>query len=727
MKSFIPKSTFLSIIFFITNLIFVGTAYGQATLTSDQTDYAPGSTATFTGSGFYPNEVVNMQVLHADETPDSGEDHGSWQVTADASGNFVTTWHVCQDDCLDSTLRASATGQSSGYYADVVFTDANLSNFTVGAQSGTLTYGIGGTVTYTFNVTANNSAGSFTAVMSATSLPSGIVSASFSPTSFTLAPNGSQTVVFTIQTSNTTNVPTGSFTVTATGGGGAGSKSDTATLVISKANQTITWANPADITYGTLLGATQLNATVAGVAGGSSPGALTYTPASGILLTAGASQNLQVSAAATSNYNAATRTVQINVLKANQTITWNNPADITYGTLLGGTQLNASVVGVAGGSTPGALTYTPISGTLLNVGTSQNLVVNAPATTNYNAATKTVQINVNKANQTITWANPSSITYGTLLSATQLNATVSGAAGGSAPGAFTYTPTLGTLLDAGSQILQVSAAATSNYNAATKTVSLTVNKANQNITWADPANITYGALLSATELNATVAGVAGGTLPGALTYTPAAGTLLNAGMNQNLQVNAAGTSNYNAATKTVRVDVLKASQIITWSNPADITYGTLLSATQLNATVTGVVGGSPTGAVTYSPTFGTLLNAGINQTLQVNVGGTSNYNAATKSVLITVNKADATVSIVGYTGVYDAASHGASGTATGVGGADLSAGLNFGTFYTDVPGGNAHWTFTGGTNYLDENGDVSITISKADAVVSVVGYTGVYD
>ena len=53
--------------------------------------------------------------------------------------------------------------------------------------------------------------------------------------------------------------------------------------------------------------------------------------------------------------------------------------------------------------------------------------------------------------------------------------------------------------------------------------------------------------------------------------------------------------------------------------------------------------------------------------------------------------------------------------------------LSLGSTFTDAPGGTAHWTFTGGTNYLDESGDVAIAISKADATVSVNGYTGTYD
>src|SRR5258708_25107183 len=83
------------------------------------------------------------------------------------------------------------------------------------------------------------------------------------------------------------------------------------------------------------------------------------------------------------------------------------------------------------------------------------------------------------------------------LSATQLNATTTG------DGALSYTPAVGTILNAGTHPLTVNAAATTNYNAASKTVSLTEDKVDQVITWSDPANIGHGTALSATQLNAT--------------------------------------------------------------------------------------------------------------------------------------------------------------------------------------------------------------------------------
>jgi hypothetical protein len=81
---------------------------------------------------------------------------------------------------------------------------------------------------------------------------------------------------------------------------------------------TVQWTNPSDIVYGTPLGSSQLNAT-AGAAG-----TLVYTPPGGTVLAAGSNQMLQVvfTPADPSQYTSATNSVLINVLKADQTITF---------------------------------------------------------------------------------------------------------------------------------------------------------------------------------------------------------------------------------------------------------------------------------------------------------------------------------------------------------------------------------------------------------------------
>ena len=115
---------------------------------------------------------------------------------------------------------------------------------------------------------------------------------------------------------------------------------------------------------------------------------------------------------------------------------------------------------------------------------------------------------------------------------------------------------MGEILTAGAHTLNVAFTSTdANYNNAADTASITVDKADQTITWATPGDIVYGTALGATQLNAAVS-VIGPAPAGALTYTPAAGIILNRGLAQTLRVDAAATDNYNAASKTVTINVI---------------------------------------------------------------------------------------------------------------------------------------------------------------------------
>jgi hypothetical protein len=168
--------------------------------------------------------------------------------------------------------------------------------------------------------------------------------------------------------------------------------------------------------------------------------------------------------------------------------------------------------------------------------------------------------------------------------------------------------------------------------------------------------------------------------------------------------------------------VTKASAMIVVT-PYSVTYDS--AAHTASGTATGVNGESLSGLDLSSTTHtdaGTYTDDAWTFT-----DVTGNYSDASGKITDSIGKATATVSVNGYTGVYDATAHGATGTATGVGGVDLNAQLKLGATFTDVPGGTAHWTFTGGTNYNDESGDAAIVITKAKATVTVNGYTGVYD
>ncbi len=96
----------------------------EATVTSDYPEYAPLSTATFTGAGFLPNENVVLKVKNLSQpcnTVTADSSYFPWTVTADANGEFITTWTVC--NCSGDSLRLKATGQTSGFIAYAYFLD----------------------------------------------------------------------------------------------------------------------------------------------------------------------------------------------------------------------------------------------------------------------------------------------------------------------------------------------------------------------------------------------------------------------------------------------------------------------------------------------------------------------------------------------------------------------------------------------------------------------------
>ena len=446
--------------------------------------------------------------------------------------------------------------------------------------------------------------------------------------SATINSDGAFSTVFNTSSLGVSGSP---YTVTCvyTSDGNFASASTTSKLAVTQATPTVTWHNPAAITYGAALGATELDATA------SVPGTFTYTPSAGTVLTAGSGQTLSVSfiPTDTTDYTTASATVTMNVHQATPAITWANPAAITYGTALSSAQLDATA------SVPGTFIYTPALGTVLPAGDGQTLSVSfVPTDTkDYTAATAKVTMNVHRATPSITWANPAAITHGTALSSAQLDATAS------VPGVFTYIPALGTVLPAGSgESLSVSFAPTdtTDYTTAAAKATINVDQAAPAITWANPADITYGTALSSAQLDATAS------VPGTFTYTPALGTVLSTRNGQTLSVSFAPTNaaDYTTAAATATINVDQATPAITWANPAEITYGTALSSTQLDAMASWAVNGSNqpvAGTYTYNPAAGEVLSVGNNQTLSVSFtpSDTTDYSGKSAAAMINVDQA----------------------------------------------------------------------------------------
>ncbi len=281
-------------------------------------------------------------------------------------------------------------------------------------------------------------------------------------------------------------------------------------IIVAKATPALSWPTPAGIIYGAALDNAQLNASTP------VPGRLDYSPAPGEVLPPGVHKlSVTFTPKDTANYATATATVSLTVAKATSAIQWPKPDPITYGTQLSAKQLCAAA------SVPGTFKYNPGLGAVLAAGEHKLSAAFTPAdTVGYTTSQTATTLSVAKAAPAITWPAPDPIAYGAAIGATQLNATAT------VPGSFAYTPAAGEILAPGVHELSVTFTPTDtlNYTTASAAVPLTITeKLPTQIIWLAPSAISYGAALSATQLNATAS------VPGTFVYTPSAGHVLAPG------------------------------------------------------------------------------------------------------------------------------------------------------------------------------------------------------
>jgi hypothetical protein len=291
-------------------------------------------------------------------------------------------------------------------------------------------------------------------------------------------------------------------------------------------------------------------------------------------------------------------------------------------------------------STTVGLTAQPVVPTVTVTPSSPNILTTQPLTV-------TVAVSGGSSNPTPTGSV--ALASGTYTSAPA--ALSSGAATINIPGGS---------LAAGADALTVNYTPDSNgastYNSSTGSSSVTATAApTPTITWATPTAITYGAALSATQLNA------GSTVPGTFAYSPALGTVLGAGPQPiTATFTPTDTINYSTATATVTLTVNQATPSITWPTPAAIVYGATITAAQLDAT-------APTpGVFTYTPAAGTILPPG-HQALSVSFvpADTADYRPATGANSVLVNPAPLTVTAANASRIYGAANPVYSATVAG--------------------------------------------------------------
>ena len=284
----------------------------------------------------------------------------------------------------------------------------------------------------------------------------------------------------------------------------------TASIKVARTVPIIDWTSPDSIPCGAPLGPAQLNASA------SVPGTFAYSPAAGEILSAG-SHTLSVTFTPSdrTEYDSTVATVPLTVTRGTPVITWVAPEKITYGVALSDQQLNATA------SLPGTFVYKPGQGAVLVAGEhTPSLVFTPENLSDYSPAEAAVRLTVDKANPVISWSAPEPINDVTPLGPAQLNASAS------VPGTFAYNPAAGEQLKPGAHTLSVifTPADNLNYTQAQATVSLTVAAiVNPEITWRNPAPVSYGTALGEEQLCAI------SSAPGSFLYIPAAGNVLPPG------------------------------------------------------------------------------------------------------------------------------------------------------------------------------------------------------
>jgi concanavalin A-like lectin/glucanase superfamily protein len=144
-------------------------------------------------------------------------------------------------------------------------------------------------------------------------------------------------------------------------------------FTVAKASQTITFNALAGKTYGDVPFTVSASSTSSLAVSFSILSGPATISGSTVTITGAGTVTVRAAQAGDTNYNAATSIDRpFIVAKATPTITWGNPADIFYGTALGGAQLNAIAL-LNGSSVAGVFNYSPGLGTVLNTGNGQTL------------------------------------------------------------------------------------------------------------------------------------------------------------------------------------------------------------------------------------------------------------------------------------------------------------------------------------------------------------------
>ena len=594
------------------------------------------------GTIAYPNsDTFTVSSAQGTVTVTSGD---TSIATVSYSGTTGTVKSVKPGDVTITVTAAGNANYKAGSKTCTYEVDKGTNPITLSANSGSINYN--GTGTFTVSGAQGT--------LSVSSASSTIATASLNGTTVTMTGKQAGSTTITVTAAGNANYYAGSKTYTVTV-----NKID-GTTTVSKTSMTIT--------YPTTTGTFTASCSESGAASVSSSDTskATVSISSGtatVTWKAAGNATITVNCAATTNYNASSKTVAVTIAKGTNTLALNaTSGTIAYpntGTFTVKTNTSGGTLSVTSGTTSVAtasISGSTVTMTSVKPGTS-TITVTSAATNYYNAATATYALTVSKGTNPITLsANSGSINYngtGTFtVSGAQGTLSVSSASTTVATASLSNTTVTMTGKQAGNTTITVTAAGNDYYNSGSKTYSLTVNKIDGTTTVSKTSmTITYPTTTGTFTASCSESGAASvsssDTSKATVSISSGTATVTwKAAGNATITVNCAATTNYNASSKTVAVTIAKGTNTLALSATSGTLSYTSSNKTKSFTVSTNTSGGalsavsSATGvatvAVSDTTVTATYVKAG-STTITVTSAETSYYNAATATYALTVN------------------------------------------------------------------------------------------
>jgi hypothetical protein len=506
------------------------------------------------------------------------------------------------------------------------------------------------------------------------------------PCSASVTGAGGLSQPLTVNYSDNTNAGAATASASYAGDANHDGSSNSTTFEIAKASSATTVICPSNVTYDGSA-QTPCSASVSGAGGLNQPLSVNYSNN-----TNAGTASASASYAGDANHDGSSDSKNFTIDKAASTTVVNCPSNVTYDGSAQ-TPCTASVSGAGGLSQSLTVNYSDNT----NAGTA-SASASYSGDLNHDGSSDSKTFTIDKATSTTVVTCPSSVTYDGSPQ-TPCTASVTGAGGLSQLLSVSYAGNT----NAGTASASASFAGDDNHDGSSDSKNFIIDKAASTTVVTCSSSVTYDGSAQ-TPCTASVSGAGGLSQGLSVSYS----NNVNAGT-ASASASYAGDANHNSSSDSKNFAIDKAGSTTTVTCGAGpFTYNGS-PQTPCTASVTGAGGLNQSLAVSYANN----VNAGA-ATASASYPGDANHNASSDSKNFTIGKANATINVNGYTGYYDGAAHGATGTATGVNGEDLSSLLNLGNTFTNVPGGTVNWTFNASntnTNYNSASGSVQIVIN----------------